>query len=63
MLIYIAMKSPDTISDMKEEAAIAGADKEINHVLTKYFEFEEYCLLEFNTVTGESRVVPNSELV
>lgn len=61
MLLYITMKSPDTVYEAQKEAALAGAEEEMEAVLFKYFEYKEYCLLEFNTETGESRVVPNSE--
>ena len=61
MLIYITMKSPDSVSAAQEEYHKEAAGPEFQDILEKYFEYNEYCLLEFNTITGESRVVPNSE--
>ena len=61
MLIYVTIKSPDSISAAQEEYHHEGAGPEFQGILDKYFEHDEYCLLEFNTLTGESRVVPNSE--
>jgi len=61
MLIYVTMKCPNGVYEAENEAKEDGLESEMDAILYKYFRYNEYALLEFNTETGTSRVVPLRE--